>query len=372
MKRQTFSRLISLLLAVLLGGTWLATLGNDRTRQPTSVGYGPHSLQAFCELLRRQGYHVETEYSNRPVLKPGELAIACTQPRGEETLNRSTAVDGAIEDHLQNGGAVLEMGFPHQEDPTWDSKVTQASLRSRLRKGPLTKVAPVYEAPDQDQRWMREGQSIGLCWIGPGGQAFAGVRSNGKGLLVQVSDGLLATNARIDRGDNAEIMMRLVRYAQPEPGRVVFLEGSFGNGFDPSLLEMVGPGLLAAWRQLWFVLIVAALAYGVRFGVTKVERRTEAGARQFVDALTSVLARRESHEAATAATLGRAEAIIRKRLKVPASAPIEVLLPRIPEPVASAYRVLAYGKSDLLGASIRLDRELADWTEHPTAARSRI
>ena len=152
------------------------------------------------------------------------------------------------------------------------------------------------------------------------GEPFAVLMANGKGILARTTDGLFTTNRFLDRADNADLALRLIKGLVPDGGRVVFTEASLGKGIENSLVNTLGPWATGAYIQVLALFLVIVLTLGIRFGLPELEKRKQAGQREMLDAIADVYRRARSTAVALDSAYVEADLRIRRGLKIPANA----------------------------------------------------
>jgi len=201
----------------------------------------------------------------------------------------------------------------------------------------------------------------------PGDPSYAALQRIGSGHEVIVANGLPVTNRFIDKLDNAAVMLSLVRTVANPGSRIVFVESSFGNTSEPSLMELIGPWALASWWQILFLLLVIGYTVGARFGIAEEDRSTEKGGRELVDALAQTYRRARATHIAIGALLQQADRQVRKKLKLSRDAPASVRDDGVPSTVA---RSLYYAQNashgripadQALSVARDLDRHVGDF-----------
>lgn len=275
------------LLALLLVSTVIFLFGrSDAATKPGAESTLPSGTAAFAELLRRNGFKVEIEFNPRPVPPSGALAIAYVTDEGffESGVDRQVARD-YLQRWIDKGNRALLIGMPSSfaratseareemvmfdADPVVQRKVTVGGYGA-------------YVAIDSDD-------TVPVWSPSPYGE-FVSLMAVGDGFAVSVDNGLGSTNRFIDKADNARFYLDLVRtYATDN--RVVFVEGLFGNIRDPGVIASIGSWASAAWWQFLLVALVVIFTLGKRFGLPVVERVSQKGGRELVDAMADAMAR---------------------------------------------------------------------------------
>lgn len=368
---------LSMALLGLLGiAAVLLTLGQPSTSsEPSASSFSPSGTSAFAEIMRRSGYQVTVSHSPNPSLKPTDVAVAFTLPPEEKPMNplvpektlaRSIEVQtrDAVTAFVRRGGSALVLPMPRDfqaESP----KVSSLTVSGVPHQAGDLKLKLRLQTPQPEMELVPENQGESLS-IGSAkdSQALAYLDKLGAGYILTVRDGMLATNRFIGQEDDARALAQLVEVIAPPGSRLVFTEGTWGNASPPSLLESIGAWSLAAWRQLLFLGLVVIYTYGKPFGIPSVKRFAQRGSKELVDAIAGVLERGKAATSGLKTSNARAEALIRKKLKLTADIPFQHVAVSLPEPLATRIGDVArlstqeVAPMEALTAAQNLDDEL--------------
>ncbi len=331
-KKRGLPKIIWVGVALLGVSAALLTLGSrDNFPHPTTTSYSPSGTAAFAELLRRQGLNVSADLSAKPRLAPGDLAIAFTvdTPGVQEPGKPIPFADAAIE-HLKAGGMVLLLPVPYEF-----SKQSLSSLRTKpieVDAGSRTLSVSSANLPPAGRliaEVKRQGQSIDAWKVGD--EPYMVATRVGKGSALTLVNGIIATNRFIDREQNAEALVSLVRSLANRGGRVVFTEASFGNVRVKSLAESLGAWVNAAWQQILFLAVVIIYTLGRRLGLPEETRRRQRGTRELVDGVADTLNRARSTRTVLELALASANMELREALKLSTAEGAVMRDDRLPE-----------------------------------------
>lgn len=352
--KANISRLAYGLVAILIIAAILISIGQRETNAKPSAGsYNPSGLHAFQELLGRNGIRTRVDRLEQPQLKPNDLVIAAYVDEGPQIWgdNPLAPIDKSLKEHLKKGGRILVL--PFDKDFRARSFTAVKATTPIVNKFDET-VLQVNSAPltfgsfsDYDgevstgsaqllpftfedvtySSWMkREVNST---------DPFVAYASRGKGMIARTADGLFATNRFIDRNDNATIALQIVKGMVGEGGQVVFTEATLGAGISPSLVNILGPWATGIWIQLTVLFLVVVFTLGIRFGLPAVERRTQTGQREMIDAISDVYLRAKSTAVALSVAYDEADRRIRRNLKMPAHLSSQERDRHLPESLAT-------------------------------------
>lgn len=323
MKAIGVAKLAWILLGLLAIAAALMSLGStDMSVRPAANSYSPSGSAAFAELLRRAGYQVVISNSISPNLHPGDLALCffvegseegAPHIRGFRPTEYEKKTAKTVQSFLDGGGGALILNIPSEFQ---DVQPASVSIDDYLG----IKKTTLYGRSGPDMAPSRF-KSYGMQEILPVGtrgtqDSVATLSKIGKGYALTPYDGLIATNRYIDHDGNAAVLLRSVGLLARPGSRVVFAEGTWGNADEPSLMEMIGPWALGAWRQLLILGAVIIFTLGRRFGIGIAQRSKEQGSRELVDAVAFIYERARSTNLALGVAVDRAETLLRRRLKL--------------------------------------------------------
>lgn len=343
------------LVAILIIAAILLTLGQrESNARPSANSYNPSGLHALQELLNRNGIRTRVDRLDDPQLKPSDVVIAAyveTGPRdfGESPLK---SIESSLKSHLEAGGRVLVLPFDRdfransfsavkETIPIVDAisgKVLQVNSTPLEHTALSVTQGGVTPGGETFLRFAFE-DTLYAAWLKKNRQSsevFAAYASIGEnsGILLRTSDGLFATNRFIDKADNSVLALQLIRGLIPEGGQVVFSEASIDGGIAPSLVHVLGPWATGIWIQLTILFIVIVFTLGFRFGLPAVERRTQKGQREMIDAISDVYLRAKSTGVALDTAYEQADRQIRRNLKLPAHLSSQERDRHLPETIA--------------------------------------
>ncbi|HTQ10920.1 MAG TPA: hypothetical protein VMI31_12665, partial [Fimbriimonadaceae bacterium] len=175
------------------------------------------------------------------------------------------------------------------------------------------------------------------CFNSEGQSAFAGLAREGKGTVLTVADGYIASNRFIDQAQNASLLMRMVSTIAPKGSRIVFTEATYSDT-EPGLMELLGPGAVGAWYQGIFLFIVIVYSLGKRFGLPDETRPAQTGQRELVEAIADAYRRAGATRIACRSAYDRADLQVRRALKISRDAPASERDARLPSELAAAFR----------------------------------
>jgi len=303
---------------------------------PAITNYGPSGTAAFAELLRQSGYSVTSTKFARPRLAPSTLVIAfegVQQVTFTEDEPAADPKDSVVASHVKAGGAAmvlrLDETLPLSKDARRDVIKISGRELSVVGDHLLAHPSGYRSFPDLD--WY----PTPILMNGPG--HFAEIGSLGDGTALGCPGGTLATNRFIAEGDNAEILLRMVRILKPAGGDITFVESTFRPGIQPGLTAMIGPWAEAAWFQLLFLAVIVVWTLGLRFGFPEQSRRQERGQRELLDAIADTYRRAKRTEDALESAYATSDRRLRKALKIPRDANDDVMRRTLP---ADLYQLL--------------------------------
>lgn len=357
-------------------GILVITLGRRESEAfPSAASYNPSGVAALAELLRREGYQVRADSLTTPSLAPGEVPIAFEYSVSRDDFaTEDSPFDTWLHRFVGQGGRAVVFSL----DPRFQAASRAALARPISVSNRSGRHLSIYAGPAlEDLPWLdSDTPQMGL--LSYRGGSVADAYAVGKGLLVYGRDGLAATNRFLDRGDDAEFVLSLVRAAAPPGSRLVFTEAAFGNGEQQGLLGTIGRWAEAAWYQCLFFFVVVVVTLGIRFGLPEEARRRQRGMRELVDAVSDTYLRAEATDAALRAARTTADARLRTVLKLPRDASDGERDRLLPESlghalrdVETASRQKSAGPDEALRLVRRLEAELESFLGPAAAPPSR-
>lgn len=332
-----------LLLGVLVLASVVISLSKQSDRaEPFADSYGPSGLKLFASLLEDRGHPVVSTRSTTPDLRRGDVAVACISEADPTSLEgKAGGIGRTLRAFVERGGKLLLLSL----DPDF-ARGSARTEPATVRFVPSGDSRPVRLRPAWTQFAIRSVLSADLVsiplWMEQNAleSEVAWMTRVGKGAVVTVGDGYLATNRFIDREKNVDVVMTGIAALAPTNARVVFTEATFSRE-SPSLIGILGPGATAAWYQLWFLFAVVVYTLGKRFGLPDESRSAQVGQRELADAVADVYRRAGAGAIACRAAYMRADERVRKAIKLGADAPASERDTRLPPALAEEFR-LAY------------------------------
>lgn len=352
--KANISRVAYGLIAILIIAAILISIGQRETNaKPSASSYNPSGLHAFQELLGKNGITTRIDRLIQPRLKPTDLVVAAYVDEGPQIFgdNPLAPIEKSLLAHIKRGGRVLVLPFD-QDFRARSLTAVKATTpiinyadesKLEVNSSPLTfatlsdydgevgsgsaQLLPFTYEDKTYASWMKRDINSG--------EPFVGYASRGKGMIARTADGLFATNRFIDRADNATVALQIVKGLIPEGGQVVFVEATVGGGISPSLVNILGPWATGMWIQLTVLFVVVLFTLGIRFGLPAVERRTQTGQREMIDAISDVYLRAKSTAVALSVAYDEADRRIRRSLKMPAHLSSQERDRHLPESLAS-------------------------------------
>ncbi len=335
--------IVWVLLGLLVLGAAMMSLGTaERDSFPSASSFSPSGSKALADLLSREGYKVSITLDPDPILDKEDVMVAFKT--GEEEMSdfivgpgQDKKKDIAV-DFFKHGGKVLQFDVPKDFNEASKqanrlvSEMTPAIGQSPkpLRINLLVTSSGDYPSED----------NLVLGAVGPSAVATAYFQHDGT--LIDIADGIIATNRFLDQNDNASEALGLVRAVTPAGAHIVFAEATFGNAVEPGVLELVGQWALSAWWQLLILSFVILYTLGKPFGYPDEERPVQGGARDLVDAVAVTYYRSRASNVALKWLYRDCDKELRRKLKMPADAPDSARNQLLPYPLVQA---LSYAKS---------------------------
>lgn len=342
------------------------TVFNVRENQSwPSVDNGLGSgLGALRILLDRDGYKTAKSLSPAPQLKPEEVAVVplivsdyetplmVLQGQGRRT---ESPLQKRLSQHLKSGGRIIVLGIlPSLPLTTAPEAQAYEVSRPDDREEVLNATSVFRDDAEDSSDWVENAPDrlLGLkgpapLWTYSDDEPLSVLFSEGKGMVVWVRPGWIASNRFLDREDNAEIILDNVRRAAPPGSRLVFLEAAFGNSEEYSIWTLFGGSGVAARYQLMLLAIVVAFTLGIRFGAPYVPRFGQRTSRDMIDAMAEVLRGGGHRKAALKTLASESDHRIRRLFKAPPETPINQLLAKMEPEAREAYlRVTDLSQSD--------------------------
>jgi hypothetical protein len=314
----------------------------DRQGYPSVTNMRASGYAAFAELLRRDGYQVRLERGVRPEFARDEVVIAVTRPY----FNKDDAWDAPLSDprlhpheeqilqHLENGGAVIELINWEQFERASGQAVGARTVVSASDPA-RTYLLSLPNNPFETTTYATEATSYGAWFLGE--YSYVDYTVHGDGMLVTVGEGLPLTNRFLDREQNAEFGLALVRSVAPRGSKLVFDESGIGNAEAPSVANTLGPWAVAARWQAILLFVVLLYTLSRRFGLPETEKRAVRASRELFDAVSDVLRRTGNTGLALDNLLIECDQRMRRVLNAPGTMKRSDLLQAVPAALREQY-----------------------------------
>lgn len=345
-----------LFLGILAVAAVLISLGKrEDVAEPRLDSYRPSGLSAFGDLLRSNDYRAVATISPLPDLRKNDIAVVFIDEAAPEPFtDESSTIIANLASFMDSGGRVIVLPFSKKfaEDSAGvgpDALVNAVSSKQlKIKTRPLGDFRADNLVPE-------DSTSIPL-WSSPQQHCdFAKLSRVGKGFLMTVQDGYIATNRFIGDEQNADLLMNLVASVAPKGSRIVFTEAGFREN-EASLIELLGPGATGAWYQFLFLFVVVIFTLGKRFGLPEESRPPQTGQRELVDAISDTYRRAGSTRVACRAAYDRADQQVRKAVRLSADAPSSERDERVPPALALEFRRVFEASIDDLSAKDAFER----------------
>lgn len=377
-----------MLLVLVVASSALIFARSERDTYPAIDAIRPSGLKLFAELLASDGYQVVSDRYVNPdvegaglvictnIVEPGSIFgedLAEFDDTPKDPANQDAAATGEWGVFDQNlfksvakGTSVLWLHIGRQFDndslrsikgkdladtDISDQKYQVSYSQSTLKRAKLS--MPVTFSPSTTVFY-----ADGLSLVTSGYYK--------EGLVVQVRDGLGATNRYIDTKDNAKFYLNLVHSMCPPGSKIIFAEGSFDNFANSSVIDALGPWAVAIRFQ--FVVLIVSVCYslGKRFGLARPDSVRETGTRELTDAIGALMHRKRKSNLAFRYLYADADARVRKALKLPAHATVQDRNARIPDELRYALNDVQVDNqfrtpTETLVAAQRLENSLQDF-----------
>jgi hypothetical protein len=343
--------------ALTLGGVLISLGKRETATNPSLNSYGPSGLAAFGRLLSENGYRVDSTLTSMPSYesKDDVLIVPMNSDAGFYIDKDSEGLGLQLSHFLEKGGRVLLLRMPmdfsggrsSMRDSTVVQRLSGKKLKIRSRPGTWSELAPP-DLPPTDV-------SVTIWKMENSPEEFGGLTRYGSGLAFTIGDGFIATNRYIDDAQNADVLIRSLNMIAPPRSRLVFLESAFREN-QPSVIEILGPGAVAAWLQVLFLFLVVVFTLGKRFGLAEEPPPVQAGQRELVDAIADTYRRAKATRIACRAAYDRADQEVRRKLKLGPEAPASERDRHIPEALSLEFRRVFEATIDALPAKDAFDR----------------
>lgn len=291
------------LMGLLIAAAVLIRLDADPTKStPDSTSHGPAGTHAFAELMESNGYHVRTDFNERPRLAANEVAVAfyvtpdktsimdLVEESPEEVMRKRCFA--TVLDHVSKGGSAIFLGMPHEfkRPPTAPSQVSfryafqEPKTFNVMTDGPQDVLPLASRAAAQTNIVSAPNQNL---YYG----AIAKEKAGDKGRYLVWKLGDMMSNRYISLAQNADVAVQLVNTVAPRGSTLVFTEASWGHGTPESVLDILGPWAVVGGRQILVFFLVVIWTFGTPFGLPKIARKGEFGAKEHIQAVANLLSR---------------------------------------------------------------------------------
>lgn len=345
----------------------------DPARQPLYLSYGTHpkGVKAFAQLLRKNGYRVQsfrTSFKTLPPLAgspPPALVVFPFQADSRAILLQRALEEEnkqRLKEWVASGGNLIVFG--------WDPRLGELNPGGLLGKGRYPPIGglkpPSYVGyPLLHSAWTTEVQAVegedqgvrlqpsSARWvplIADKKGVVVALRLYGRGKVVEFSEPSIATNEYLRKRQNALLLLNLVSRMVPQGGVVYFDDCGQGDCEREASAKGFWRNVPAAGRiafaHLMLLAIVVMYSVGRRFGLARPSPPRLPALGEHVEALAELYRSARATHAALEILLEHSIRTLRKRYGLPASATgrqlLQMLPPDLPakEVVRRAYEAL--------------------------------
>lgn len=333
-----FGLLVVAALSVSLGG-------HDADTNPSTSNYDASGEAALFSLLSRAGYTVASDQRTDPKLGPHDVAICLHSSSTPDTPAALMAADptedfyGNLTKFVESGGRAVI--FRYASD---FGDASQSVMKGRgaveARSALLGKTMSIMSQTGNVAVETPTEQEV-ETWLPVwrvDGAPIVQVGKLGKGSLVVCDSSIPATNRFLDKADDAQFVVSVIRTVAQPGDRLVFTEGSFGNISDPGFFELLGTWALSAWRQAIVLFVVLVFTLGRRFGYPEERRRIVQSSQDLAGAFGDLLRRARRVDLCLQMALTRLDNRTRRLFRVPRDASVEERNRVLPESVFAAIQ----------------------------------
>ncbi len=383
--------LAGVLFGLLIWGVAILYLGRPSAEvDPGSGSFEPSGCQAFAALLEASGYEVERSRVFPFAAAPNTLLIAFSprrKPVPEEQLSRPQTPETrtASEDNekfdmawesarrqAKGGGGMLLLLL--DSEPLSAAEPAAVTLQSGLSEKTHRQIRPSHIAPGPMN--LPRGSEVRFDAWSASGEPFVTLEALGKGsgLVATVADGTVALNQYLERDQNAQVLLELVRMVGPGIKRVRFIDGSFSGVGRAGILDVLGPWAHGAWSQLLLVCAAIAWGMGIRFGLLEKNRIGQRSSREMLDGIADTMGRASHLDWALASVASSVDRRVRHRLGLSADAPAEDRNRLLSTDLRNALRDAELPAASLTGTvalakARELERLASEWLAERSDAR---
>jgi hypothetical protein len=320
-QQKTFPMVIWFLLGILGLAAFTLSLGsNDTTTDPSPTSYKPSGTKAMADLLRSQGHTLNYAESPNASTKDKPILVVFSVVHEDGGIagpvaetDAESKTDDQVRDYLADGGTAIWLGIG--EEFASESKTAATTTSIDGPAGPLT-VNTALVQNDHTALTSEQGFQLASTPSGP----LATLISAGKGKLLAINDGIIATNRFIDKNENAAALLSFINTVAPPHSSFLVLGASF-NGAQAGILDTLGSWAVAAWWQIILLFVVIVFTLGKPFGYPEESRRKLLGTRDMVDAVAQTYKRARATHVALSWLAEDADHEIRNRLKLSKDTP---------------------------------------------------
>jgi hypothetical protein len=365
MKGTGLLRLAWFLAALLFLSAVMFTLSDpDTTERPLGDSYLPGGTAAFAELLRRDGYQVETRSTIPFPSETDIIPIAFLDQRisyltpqsasnaransgsdsdessSAESPENTAAAQQYLRSYLEAGHPAILLAYNEQVHleagtPTTTVAVSDVNHRTYTLTSPTAATVTPPPLFGTTAVFAPATMANGIA-----GQSIAVYNLNliDGGVSAYIGSGDLAMNAYIDQRDNARFLVDAVHSVAPPGSKLVFLDPTVNGGGEPGILDVIGAWSKGALLQAFLVFAVIVFTLGKRFGIADEFRFREAGTRDLLEGISNTYTRARAGKAALATILESQDRRVRRFLKLPVDSPKRKRNDVLPSTLVNAFR----------------------------------
>lgn len=296
----------------LIGGAWavallliiLTLLYRKATAtariDPSITNSGPTGAAVFADLLQKAGYKIRADGRRYPVFAPGEVPFTMS-PNAPglqfENLHPRSPLQFVVV-----WGSGTASGPAYQISAERPTVAIRNEAESNARAWNLTVDVPAQVLSYPNER---------SYWTSPNGDIVS-LAATQSGVAVVLREPSPLLNRYIDRAENGAAMVALVRRFVPPGSTLVFCEHFLGNTEADSIFRGLGPWAQAAAWQAFFLFVVISWTFAIPFGRPLVQRLSERGARDLLEAMGTAMLRGKQLSTAQAFLQREADVRLRK------------------------------------------------------------
>jgi len=294
-------KIINWFFVIIALGVALALVGqSDSEGAPLPTEYGKSGVAAAVELAKKLGYKVSIESNLLPNYPPGALAVVVYEV-GQSSVKKI--------DQMVSGKDLTVLQFPYSQRFPPKGTTLNTVTNSLTNEKFTVNFSKVTAGLSQISRsgylatpFLSDNQNL----------EFATLFTDKRVKVISFDSSQFLYNEYIDKSDNAALFASLLNSYAGKSKTVVF-NTAFYDSSKNSLIASLGPWAEGIWLQAWVVLIALIFTANSRFGLPVVLRAKQAGQRQLVDGLNSILIRRKDTVEMAAAVKSRVHEIVAKK-----------------------------------------------------------